>query len=73
LKVRNVTFSQKIGAAGLCLTCCARLVPEPQWGAWTWHYGTCADCDHFGVVTEPEYPRAAAERLTLDKQGELGF
>ena len=26
-----------------------------------------------GVVTDEEYPRAAAVRLALDKQGELGF
>lgn len=67
------TFRNKIGSAGLCLTCCRDLVPETQWGTWTWQYGDCSACAHFGVVTDEEYPRAAAVRLALDKQGELGF
>jgi hypothetical protein len=49
------------------------MAPEVAWGSWTWYWGDCAACNHFGVVTEEEYPRALAERLALDKQGELGF
>ena len=50
-KARRINrIIDELSAPRLCLACTSKQLDRDTWGSWTWAFGTCATCKHFGIT-----------------------